>query len=115
MSESSDMKLITDWREWMRLSDWRIGLLMHVPMGGLRHPRVAKNLKREGAQAGFPDWVLPVPNVRGQILFIEQKVKGGRLTEHQQRWFRLLKEAGHVCQVSYSAEETIGAVIQHLK
>lgn len=59
-------------------------------------------LKRMGLRVGFPDWglVLPIPPYAG--LFVEQKkAHGGRVTDEQRTWVRVLRRMGydaHVCE-----------------
>ena len=62
--------------DWLRLcvSPWTF----HCPNGGLRGKAEAGRLKKQGVLAGIPDVGVPLPG--GQILWIEVKKPGGRLS-----------------------------------
>lgn len=114
MSEASDMTCVADYRNIIANQDPRWQLLTHVPNGGLRHPRVGAQLRAQGVQAGFPDWIFPIPNSLGQILFIEQKFGKNTLSPEQKWWFEQLTGAGHTCLIARSPDQTIGFVRAHL-
>ncbi len=69
-------------------------------------------LKRKGCITGWPDIMIyhtvPWPaygQVSTDIIFLEVKVPGGKLTEKQEALHAELKEDGHHVSVVYSVEE----------
>jgi hypothetical protein len=114
MSEADDMIAVADMRNWHAQRDKRWKLLTHVPNGGLRHPKVGAQLRRQGANAGFPDWILPIKNSAYGGLAIEQKFGRGVLSPEQKEFRELLTENG-ICWVeSRTVEQTLSLVEAHL-
>lgn len=84
--------------------------IFHIPNGGSRNKREAKNLKRQGVRAGVPDLFVPVARRGRHGLFIEMKSDTGRPTDKQLEWIGLLNDQGYmavVCNGFESAKETV--------
>lgn len=84
--------------------------IFHVPNGGSRNKREAKNLKRQGVKPGVPDLCIPVAKGGHHGLYIEMKSESGKPTEKQLEWIELLNANGYravVCHGFDEARETI--------
>lgn len=53
----------------------------HVPNGGLRHRRVAEQLKRMGVLAGVPDWLMF--SMAAKVVAVELKTEDGVQSDEQ--------------------------------
>lgn len=86
-------------------------LAFHVPMGGSRDAREARNLKKLGSRAGIPDLVIIS---KGRAYFIELKAETGRLSASQKSMFPLIEFAGCPVGVCRSLEEVIAFLNTHM-
>lgn len=103
-----------------RLAD----LVMAIPNGGLRHPKVAALLKLAGVRAGAPDVLVAIP-IRWSSdselfscpgLFIEMKRKtGGRVSEDQHRVHKALRGQGYQVEVCEGARKAFEVFEAYLK
>ena len=91
-----------------------LALLFAIPMGGKRPISVAKRMKAEGAKKGMLDLVLPVARQGYHGLYLELKVKGGRLSKEQKWWIEKLREQGYRVEVCYSCDAAWDVVIDYL-
>lgn len=76
-----------------------------VPNGMYTTMWAARQAKREGMSAGFPDVICLWPG--GGVAFVEFKRPGGKVSEAQVEWHDRLDGMGHHCRVAYSADEAI--------
>lgn len=84
--------------------------IFHIPNGGSRNKREAKNLKRQGVKPGVPDLCIPVAKGSYHGLYIEMKSDSGKPTEKQLEWIELLNANGYravICFGFDEAKETI--------
>lgn len=79
--------------------------MFHIPNGGSRNKREAKNLKRQGVKAGVPDLFFPVAKRGYHGLFIEMKSETGRPTDKQREWLDLLNAKGYKAVVCHGFDE----------
>lgn len=103
---------------WARLQTARtpeLALLFAIPNGGHRHKAVAAKLKAEGVKAGVPDICLPVARGSYHGLYIELKAKGGRPTDGQFAWARLLAEQGYYSCFCVGWEEAKKTIENYLR
>lgn len=84
------------------------------PLGGYRPPKVAAEMKAEGAKAGVPDLTLPVPKGGAHGLYIEMKIGDNKPTEDQRRWINFLRSQGYRVEVCYGEEEAKEVLISYL-
>lgn len=89
-------------------------VLYAIPNGGLRHWKVASDLKDEGVKAGVLDVHLPVARHNYFGLWIEFKAGKNKCTDDQLCWASLLTELGHCVQVCYSWNEAADVVAWYL-
>jgi hypothetical protein len=111
MSEHTEQAALFDWAQWqINLGVETLKWLFAVPNGGLRHPKIAKEMKAEGLKAGVPDIMLPQPRGEYSGLFIEMKVGYNKPTAEQTKWLEWLNQVGYyavVCKGFDEARETI--------
>ena len=104
MSEADCQVAIIDY------CDFKHYTVFHVPNGGTRNKREAKNLKRQGVRPGVPDLVFPVAKRGYHGLYIELKVGRNKPTEKQIEWIDTLNANGYkavVCVGYDDAKSTI--------
>jgi len=99
--------------EWAKLMEGKYPelKLLNASLNGVRMTvGQAKKMKRAGMKKGYPDLFLPIPREGFHGLFIELKVKGGRLSKEQRDWLRALNNQGYYACVCYgfnAATDTI--------
>jgi len=113
--EHQSQKAVFSWAAMQAKADPRLGLLLAIPNGGHRHPRVAGKLKAEGVKRGVPDILLPVSNPEHNALWIEMKTATGRVSSDQQWWLERLSKAGSKAIVCRSAGDAINEIQTYLK
>jgi len=104
--------------QWARLAQTKypeLSLLHSIPNGGKRNAREAARLKREGAKAGVSDIFLPVARKGFHGLYIELKVKGGKLSENQKWWTEETWKQGYYSTVCFGWIEAKDVIERYLK
>lgn len=92
------------------------GKLIHaIPNGGARNIVTAAKLKAEGVVSGVPDLFIPEPSGQYHGLFVEMKVKGGRLQQTQKDMINKLNERGYKCAVCWSFEDFMKVVNEYFQ
>ena len=91
-----------------------LSLLHSIPNGGKRNIREASRLKKEGALAGVSDVFLPVARGIRHGLYIEMKVKGGKLSANQEWWIDEVNKQGYLAVVCYGWVEASEVIGQYL-
>lgn len=104
-SEHDEQATLFQWAELSTARFPELALLFAIPNGGRRHIKVAREMKAEGVKAGVPDIYLPIPRKKYHGLFIEMKVKGGRVRKNQKNWIALLKQQGYKVEVCFGFQE----------
>lgn len=100
--KTPEHKLQTEIVHWLRNSfATDATLVFAVPMGELRHPRVAARLKAEGAMAGVADLCIVED---GYVLFMELKALKGVLSDAQKSFLSRATRAGAWYSVCWSLE-----------
>lgn len=99
-SEHAEQCALMDWAQMAYGKHPELRWLYATPNGGLRHPKVAKQLKDEGAKPGVCDLFLPVPRCGYHGLYIEMKrQKGGRLSPEQKDFIEFVQSHGYRAEV----------------
>lgn len=101
MSEHEEQRNFVQWMRQKHPELW----IFAVPNGGHRGASQGARLKAEGVSRGVPD--LYIPALR---LWIEMKIKGGRVEADQKRWHSYLDGIGDRVVVAYSRDEAVQAV-----
>jgi len=113
--EADEQAILFEYAAWKSKSDPRWGLIMAIPNGGYRLPKTAKELKRQGVKAGYPDMQLDVAAGGYFGLKIELKNKGGgRLSAEQREWLRVLNENGYRAVVCLGWREAVDEIARYL-
>lgn len=88
------------------MGDWpELRWLFAVPNGGWRAKRTAAAMKAEGAQAGVPDYLLPLARGGYAGLAIELKTATGRVRPEQRAWLAHLEGQGWQVAVARGWEQ----------
>ncbi len=102
--------------QWFRLQHKKYAkCLWAIPNGGVRHIGTAVKLKAEGGMAGVPDLFLMIPAAEYHGLFIEMKVKGGKLSEAQKEFMGAATLMGYQAVVCYGFDEAKDAITKYLQ
>ena len=88
--------------------------LWAIPNGGSRHIVTAVKLKAEGVLAGVSDIFLMIPKSGLHGMFIEMKVKGGKLSEAQKEFMGAATLMGYQAVVCYGFEDAKEAITNYL-
>lgn len=89
--------------------------LWSIPNGGVRHIGTAVKLKAEGGMAGVSDLFLMMPAGKYHGLFIEMKVKGGKLSSSQKEFIANAILMGYKAVVCYGFDEAKQAINEYLQ
>jgi hypothetical protein len=89
--------------------------LWAIPNGGSRHIVAAVKLKAEGVMPGVSDCFLMIPKDGWHGLFIEMKVKGGRLSDSQKEFMGAATLMGYQAVVCYGFDEAKKAINEYLQ
>lgn len=96
------------WVRMMRTQDTKYRLIYAVPNGAwLAGFAAVGKLKAEGQENGVPDICIDCPCGGYHGARIEFKRPGGRISEEQTYWARILSEAGFLCTVQYTTDGAI--------
>lgn len=109
-AESDHQQALFQWAKLMQAQYPELKLLHSIPNGGKRNKIEAVRLKKEGALAGVSDIFLPVARNGFHGLYIELKVKGGKLSDNQEWWIEETAKQGYYstfCFGWFAASETI--------
>lgn len=86
--------------QWFRLQYPKI-MIVASANGGSRNMLEAKNLKRTGVTAGWPDLFIACARGKYHGMFIEMKSKKGRLTKLQRDCLEYLNDQNYYAIVCY--------------
>ena len=90
-------------------------VLFSVPNGGLRHPKVAAAMKKEGQVAGVADLILLIPRYQHGGLCIEMKTPTGRQSKSQKEFEQAVTQHGYAYKIVRSFEEFQAVIQSYLK
>lgn len=115
-TESEEQQCLFRWAAYQSGAMPELNLLYHIPNGGSRRKSEAGRFKAEGVKAGVPDICLPVARNGIHGLYIELKRrKGGRTSQEQERWMRLLNAGGYLALVCRGWEEAADLIERYLR
>jgi hypothetical protein len=101
---------------WFRLQHRQYAnFLFSIPNGGVRHIGTAVKLKKEGSMAGVPDLFLMIPMNGHHGLWIEMKIKGGRVSDSQKEFMESATLMGYPAVVCYGFDEAKDAINKYLQ
>lgn len=113
--ESAEQKKIVQWWH-LACRRYKLpeALLFAIPNGGYRSAITGARLKAEGVRAGIPDMFLAYPSGAFHGLFLELKVKGGRLSDSQKANIEKLRQQGYAVFVPYGFTEAREVIEKYL-
>ena len=114
-AESDHQINLFQWAKLMQAQYPELSLLHAIGNGGKRNVIEATRMKREGVKAGVSDVFLPVARGEFHGMYIELKVKGGKLSESQEWWIAETTKQGYYSVVCYGwveASEIIGKYLE---
>ena len=88
--------------------------IMSIPNGQNVGKHAGKILKETGLLKGAPDLFIAVPTVIHSGLFIEMKVKGGKVNSHQELVHEVLRDFCYDVRVCWSCDEAIESTKSYL-
>lgn len=101
---------------WFRLQHRQYAsYLFAIPNGGVRNIGTAVKLKKEGVLAGVPDLFLMIPMNGYHGLWIEMKIKGGRISDSQKEFMSAATLMGYPVVVCYGFDEAKNAINNYLR
>ena len=107
-SEHAHQSAVFEWMNWQAKGPIpELAWAFAIPNGGLRHIKVAKDLKEEGVKSGVPDIMIPVARNGFHGVFIEMKKPSGHTTTYQEEWLNQLAILGYLALTCHSSNEAI--------
>jgi hypothetical protein len=88
--------------------------LWAIPNGGVRNIGTSVKLKAEGVTAGVPDLFLMIPKKAWHGLFIEMKIKGGKLSDSQKEFMEIANSLGYLSVVCFGFDDAKNAITAYL-
>ena len=113
--EDSEQIALMKWAAFSLGKYPELGLLFHIPNGGLRGKAEAARFKQMGVKSGVPDLFLPISKSGAHGLFIEMKVPGGRVSPEQKKWINELKKQGYAAVVCFGWDEAREVLEKYLR
>jgi hypothetical protein len=109
------IRVITWWDK--RCGDYGLPpyALLAIPNGGSRGTIEAVNLKRSGVRPGAEDLMLTVPRNGSHGLFVEMKLKDGRISDEQKTMAAFHFAQGYQSYIAYSNEQAIEIIQDYLQ
>lgn len=87
--------------------------LFHVPNGGVRDYKTAKEMKVTGVKKGVSDLILPIARGGYFSLYIEFKAGGSNarsISGEQVDWLRMMEAKGHATALCHGAQEALDVI-----
>lgn len=103
--------------QWAALNEGRLlelALLFSTLNGVRTSIGAAKKAKAAGNKKGVPDICLPVARFGYHGLWIEMKVRGGRVSTEQHRWIDALRNEGYCVEVCWTWLDAVNAIETYL-
>ena len=113
--ESDEQQALFQWSKLSQSKYHELSLLHSIPNGGKRNIREASRLKKEGAKAGVSEIFLPVARKEWHGLYVELKVKGGRLSDSQKWWIAEMFKQKYMAVVCYGWVEAKEVIEKYLE
>lgn len=112
-SESAEQRAVIEWAKYHENRWPELTWLHHIPnVRANKYQRM--NLAREGVKAGVADLFLPSARLSFHGLYIEMKVKGGRVRPEQRAFIDFANRQGYYAVVCYGADEAIAELEAYL-
>lgn len=112
--ESAEGKALKSWADYHPIAR---EYLFHIPNGGYRNAREAKNLQLQGLKSGVPDYFLsyPVHPYHGLYIELKRRSKSISITSNNQKlWIIKLNKVGYKALEAYGWEEAAKIIENYL-
>jgi len=114
--ESDEQQALFQWAKMMQGQYPELSLLHAIGNGnGKRNVIQGARMKREGVLAGVSDIMLPVARNGWHGLYVELKVKGGRLSDSQKWWIAETTKQGYLAKVCFGWVEAKDVIERYLE
>ena len=114
--ESQEQQTLFQWAKLMQHQYPELKLLHAIGNGNAsRNVVQGARMKREGILAGVSDIMLPVARKGFHGLYIELKVKGGKLSDNQKWWTEETSKQGYYSTVCFGWIEAKGIIEKYLE
>jgi len=114
--ESAEQQALFEWAKLMQAQHPELALLHAIGNGNSKRSVIqGARMKREGVLAGVSDIFLPVARGAYHGMYLEMKVKGGRLSDSQKWWLRETTKQGYLSAVCYGWQEASDAIKKYLE
>lgn len=100
--------------DWVRLQPDLAPYVIHIANQRRANLIYGRRLKRMGVKAGVSDIFVAIPCHGRHGLWIEFKVRGGKLTSQQTNWLSIMIGKGYEAIVAYGADMAISALEKYL-
>ncbi len=90
-------------------------MLLAIPNGGLRDPRIGAQMKREGLRVGASDLFLSVKRGGFAGLWVEMKKPDGTLSDEQIEFLADVAEQGYAAHTCYNYDEAVAVITKYLR
>ena len=114
MTEHDEQAAVITWAAFNEGRYPELQLLYAIPNAGKRSIGAARYMQAEGMKSGIPDLCLCCARHGYHGLYIEMKVRGGKLTDNQKRYITLLQEQDYLAIVAWGADEAIKIIEEYL-
>jgi hypothetical protein len=115
MSESTEQQALFEWAAIEKRKYPELEMLHAIPNSGKRPIKTAVRMKAEGQKSGVSDMFLPVARNGRHGLYIELKIRGGRLTDNQAKWIEMVMEQGYSAEICFGWEEAREILLKYLR
>ena len=110
LSEFDEQRILVEWMNFKKI------LFYHIPNGGYRNAREARNLKLNGVKPGVPDICIPVPKKSFHGLYIELKrVDNFKISPSQEFWMKELSKNGYDVVIANGSRNAIKHIENYFK
>jgi hypothetical protein len=115
-TEDDEQIAVLEWAGYNEKRHPELVWLHHIPNGGSRNIVESKKLQKMGVKPGVSDLFLPSPRGRYCGLYIEmKKIKGGVVTDDQEKFLKFVSSQGYKAVVCRGAEEAIKVLEDYLR
>jgi len=115
-NESYEQQALFQWSKLSQSKYPELSLLHAIGNGNARTSAIqGARMKREGVLAGVSDIMLPVARNGWHGLYIELKVKGGRLSDSQKWWIAEMFKQKYMAVVCYGWVEAKEVIEKYLE
>jgi len=115
MSEHAEQVNIIKYCKIVKIPVFAIPNGMWIPgLTGKRLFSYIAKMKAEGMTKGVPDLFFPIANNGYNGLFIELKIRGGKLSAEQMKWLKILSNNGYKAICCYGANEAIKEIKKYM-